>query len=196
MILGFQSRVSFFGKALASMLLCRQTIRHCPGSSQTDPIADPSKVCLLRKAQSRKKAHKPLRNLWIPQILLFWPWNKQTFRMFSPRDLPFRVLFTWFRRTTRAKDHRLFFIPITHKSTVGGTPIYKLYVYGFGGVLIWNRVIDFAFSVWNRVWFWDLEVWQPHMFIYFSCYFDIDQGHSSSKQIEKENKPRWKVIGW
>ena len=33
------------------------------------------------------------------------------------------------------------------------------------------------------------------MFIYFSCYFDIDQGHSSSKQIEKENKPRRKVIG-
>ena len=36
---------------------------------------------------------------------------------------------------------------------------------------------------------------RPHMFIYFSCYFDIDQGHSSSKQIEKENKPRRKVIG-
>ena len=34
-----------------------------------------------------------------------------------------------------------------------------------------------------------------HMFIYFSCYFDIDQGHSSSKQIEKENKPRQKGIG-
>ena len=33
------------------------------------------------------------------------------------------------------------------------------------------------------------------MFIYFSCYFDIDQEHSSSKQIEKENKPRRKVIG-
>ena len=33
------------------------------------------------------------------------------------------------------------------------------------------------------------------MCIYFSCYFDIDQGHSSSKQIEKENKPRRKVIG-
>ena len=32
------------------------------------------------------------------------------------------------------------------------------------------------------------------MFIYFSCYFDIDQGHPSSKQIEKENKPR-RVIG-
>ena len=32
-------------------------------------------------------------------------------------------------------------------------------------------------------------------FIYFSCYFDINQGHSSSKQIEKENKPRRKVIG-
>ena len=31
------------------------------------------------------------------------------------------------------------------------------------------------------------------MFIYFSCYFDIDQGHS--KQIEKEKKPRRKVIG-
>ena len=30
---------------------------------------------------------------------------------------------------------------------------------------------------------------RSHMFIYFSCYFDIDQGHSSSKQIEKENKP-------
>ena len=36
---------------------------------------------------------------------------------------------------------------------------------------------------------------RPHMFIYFSCYFDIDQGHSSSKQIEKENKPWQKVIG-
>ena len=35
----------------------------------------------------------------------------------------------------------------------------------------------------------------PHMFIYFSYYFDIDQGHSSSKQIEKENKPQQKVIG-
>ena len=33
------------------------------------------------------------------------------------------------------------------------------------------------------------------MFIYFSCYFDIDQEHSSSKQIEKEDKPRQKVIG-
>ena len=33
------------------------------------------------------------------------------------------------------------------------------------------------------------------MFIYFSCYFDIDQGHSSSNQIEKENKPQRKVIG-
>ena len=36
---------------------------------------------------------------------------------------------------------------------------------------------------------------RPHIFIYFSCYFDIDQGHSSSKQIEKENKPQRKVIG-
>ena len=36
---------------------------------------------------------------------------------------------------------------------------------------------------------------RPHMFIYFSCYFDIDQEHSSSKQIEKENRPRRKVIG-
>ena len=33
------------------------------------------------------------------------------------------------------------------------------------------------------------------MFIYFSCYFDIDLGHSFSKQIEKENKPRQKFIG-
>ena len=34
------------------------------------------------------------------------------------------------------------------------------------------------------------------MLIYFSCHFDpIDQGHSSSKQIEKENKPRRKVAG-
>ena len=33
------------------------------------------------------------------------------------------------------------------------------------------------------------------MFVYFSCSFDIDQGHSTSKQIEKENKPRRKVIG-
>ena len=36
---------------------------------------------------------------------------------------------------------------------------------------------------------------RPHMFIYFSCYFDIDQGQSSSKQIQKEDKPRQKVIG-
>ena len=36
---------------------------------------------------------------------------------------------------------------------------------------------------------------RPHMFIYFSCYLDIDQGHSSSKQIEKENKPWQKGIG-
>ena len=37
---------------------------------------------------------------------------------------------------------------------------------------------------------------RPHMsVIYFSCYFDIDQGHSTSKQIEKEKKPRRKVIG-
>ena len=35
---------------------------------------------------------------------------------------------------------------------------------------------------------------RPHMFIYFSCYFDIDQGHSSSKQIGKETKPRRRVI--
>ena len=34
-----------------------------------------------------------------------------------------------------------------------------------------------------------------HMFFYFSCYFGIHQGHSSSKQIEKEKKPRRKVIG-
>ena len=33
---------------------------------------------------------------------------------------------------------------------------------------------------------------RPHMFIYFSRYFDIDQGHSSLKQIKKENKPRGK----
>ena len=34
-----------------------------------------------------------------------------------------------------------------------------------------------------------------HMFIYFSWYFDIDQGHSSSrKNVKKENKPRRKVI--
>ena len=35
---------------------------------------------------------------------------------------------------------------------------------------------------------------RPHLFMYFSCYFEVDQGHSSSKQIEKENKPRRKVI--
>ena len=33
------------------------------------------------------------------------------------------------------------------------------------------------------------------MFIYFSCYFDIDQGYSSAKQVEKENKPRRKFTG-
>ena len=33
------------------------------------------------------------------------------------------------------------------------------------------------------------------MFIYFSCYFVIHLGQSSPKQIEKENKPRRKVIG-
>ena len=66
--------------------------------------------------------------------------------------------------------------------------------YGFGAVLAWNRVIDFAFLVWNRVWFWQRSM-GPHMFIYFSCYFDIDQGHSSSKQIGKETKPRRRVIG-
>ena len=66
----------------------------------------------------------------------------------------------------------------------GGVFLYISYMcmcrpkgYGFGAVLVWNRVIDFAFLV------------------YFSCYFDIVQKHSSSKQIKKENEPRWKVIG-
>ena len=34
-----------------------------------------------------------------------------------------------------------------------------------------------------------------HTCSFISHYFDIDQRHSSSKQIEKENKPRRKVIG-
>ena len=39
------------------------------------------------------------------------------------------------------------------------------------------------------------EIMRLHMFIYFSGYFHIDQGHSSLKQIEKESKPWRKVIG-
>ena len=35
----------------------------------------------------------------------------------------FRALFTWSRRITHAKDHRLFFILITHKSTRSRSPI-------------------------------------------------------------------------
>ena len=74
-----------------------------------------------------------------------------------------------------------------------GTPIYKLYGYvrpkwyEFG---VWNRVIDFAFLGRNRVW-----VWQGSMKPHIGSYFDIDMEHSSSKQIEKEEKPRRKVIG-
>ena len=63
---------------------------------------------------------------------------------------------------------------------------------GFGAVSVWNSL---AFLVWDRVRFWQGSV-TPHVFIYFSCYFDIDQGHSVSKQIGKGSKPRRKVIGF
>ena len=39
--------------------------------------------------------------------------------------------------------------------------------YGFGVVLVWNRVINFAFLVWNRVWFWQGLPWDRtvHLFL-------------------------------
>ena len=61
---------------------------------------------------------------------------------------------------------------------------------GFGAALVWNKVIDFAVLVWNRLWFWQ-EVWHRTCSFISLVIFDIDQGHSSSKQIEKENEPRF-----
>ena len=60
----------------------------------------PAQPISIRKAQSRKKAHKPLHTSWISPkmclpcliiipILLFWLKNKQTFHMFLLRDLYF-----------------------------------------------------------------------------------------------------------
>ena len=65
----------------------------CDRSSPAQPISIP-------KVQSSKKAHKPLRTSCISSknvsamfdnhtILLFWLQNKQTFHMFSLRDLRF-----------------------------------------------------------------------------------------------------------
>ena len=73
-------------------------------------------VCLpsqsvSEKHNQEKQAHKPLRTSWFLKmsamfdnqtILLFW--NKPFARS------AFRALFTWSRRTTCAKDHRLFLI--------------------------------------------------------------------------------------
>ena len=72
----------------------------------------------IRKAQSRKKAHKPLRTSWISQKMCppcliiiqscYCDYRiNETFRMFSPLNL-FLVLFTWPQRSTRAKDYRIF----------------------------------------------------------------------------------------
>ena len=48
------------------------------------------------------------------KILLFWLWNKQTFRMFS-----LRALFTWSRRTMSAKDRGLFYLNYPEINKVG-----------------------------------------------------------------------------
>ena len=71
--------------------------------------------------------------------------------------------------------------------------------YGFGAVLFWNKIMDFAFLVWNRVWLWQGSMNLDHMFIFCPCYFDIDQaGHSFSKQLRKitNQGEKWSENGY
>ena len=82
----------------------------------------------IRKAQSRKKrAHIPLRTLWISQklcspclkIIKYCYFDYRLNKPFAcSRDAVWsRALFTWSRLTTCAKDYGLFLVLITHKST-------------------------------------------------------------------------------
>ena len=84
-------------------------------------------VCLLSQSASEKLSqekkptnHHVISSKKMSAIWLFWLQNKQTFRMFSLRNLSaFLVLFTWTRRTTCAKDHGLFYLNYPQINKVG-----------------------------------------------------------------------------
>ena len=81
-----------------------------------------------QKAQSRKKAHKPLRISWISwkmclsqliiiKSFLHFDYTINTLAAWSA----FRALFTWSPRTTCAKDHGLFYLNYPQINEVGNS---------------------------------------------------------------------------
>ena len=74
--------------------------------------------------------------------------------------------------------------------------------YGFGVVLVWNRVITFAFLVWNRVWFWQGLPWDRtvHLFLLLfwhwpGTFIYICRFSGSDLKKGMENPTFWSEIG-
>ena len=84
----------------------------------------------------------------------------------------------------------------------GGVLLYICYMgmccpkgYGFGAVLVWNRVIDFAFLVWNGVWVWQGSTRHTCSFISLVI-LTLTRGIHLQNKLRKSTNHGEKSLDW